>query len=103
MDIKSRLQSVIKGEVIDTPEVLETFSKDASIFVVKPQFVIAPKNSEDIQKLIEFINDNPELNLSLTPRAAGTCMSGGPLSESLVLDMTKYFDKVIKIGEDYAV
>ncbi len=103
MKLKDQLSKVIKGEVIDTPEVLETFSKDASIFVVKPELVIAPKDSEDIQKLVQFVNDHPEVDISLTPRAAGTCMSGGSLSESLVLDMTKHFDRVIQVGNDYAV
>lgn len=103
MSLKDQLSKVVRGEVIDSPEVLETFSKDASIFVVKPTLVIAPKDSEDIQTLVNFVNNNPELNLTLTPRSAGTCMSGGSLSESLVLDMTKYFNKVIKVGDDYAV
>lgn len=103
MVLKSQLSKVIKGDVIDSPEVLEAFSKDASIFVIKPALVIAPKDSHDIQALVEFVNDHPEMDLSLTPRAAGTCMSGGPLSESLVLDMTKYFNEVRKVGEDYAV
>lgn len=103
MRLKDQLSKVIKGDISDSPEVLETFSKDASIFVVKPELVIAPKDSKDIQAIVDFVNDNPELNLSLTPRAAGTCMSGGSLSESIVLDMTKYFDKVIKVEEDYAI
>src|SRR5688572_14562851 len=103
MDLKAALQSTIKGDVIDDAETLEKFSKDASIFQLKPTIIVAPKDSADIQKLVEFVNDHPELNLSLTPRAAGTCMSGGSLSESIVMDMTKYFSKIIKIGEDYAV
>jgi FAD/FMN-containing dehydrogenase len=103
MHIKSALQKAIKGEVIDTSEILDAFSKDASIFVLKPALVIAPKDKEDIENLVKFVNDHPEIELSLTPRSAGTCMSGGPLSESLVLDMTKYFDQVKKVGEDYAV
>lgn len=103
MSLKNELSKVIKGEVIDSPKVLEIFSKDASIFVLKPDLVIDPRNSEDIQSLVQFINNHPEMDISLTPRAAGTCMSGGPLSESLILDMTKHFDKVIKVGEDYAI
>lgn len=102
MPLKEEIKRVIKGDVIDDPESLETFSKDASIFVLKPTLIIAPKDSEDIEKVVQFINDHPELNLTLTPRAAGTCMSGGPLSESIVLDMTKYLDKVIKVGDDSA-
>lgn len=103
MSLKDLLSKVIKGEISDSPEVLETFSKDASIFVLKPELVIAPKGTEDVQALVNFVNDHPELDISLTPRAAGTCMSGGPLSESLVLDMTKYFNKVHKVGKDFAV
>lgn len=103
MSLKDQLSKVIKGEVLDSPEILETFSKDASIFVVKPELVVAPKDSEDIQALVKFVNDHAEINMSLTARAAGTCMSGGSLSESVVMDMTKYFDKVIKVGDDYAI
>jgi len=103
MALKTQLQKVIKGEILDDAATLETYSKDASIFVVKPELVISPKDTKDLQALVNFINDNQELNLSLTPRAAGTCMSGGSLSESLVLDMTKHFSKVHKVGSDYAV
>lgn len=103
MNLKTAVAQAIKGEAKDSPEILEAFSKDASIFEIKPALVVAPKNSEDIQRLVKFVNDHPELNLSLTPRAAGTCMSGGSLSESIVLDMTKHFDKITKVGEDYAV
>lgn len=103
MDLKSQLSKVVSGEVSDSPELLETFSKDASIFVVKPELVIAPKDSEDIQALVRFADDHPEINMSLTPRAAGTCMSGGSLSESVVLDMTRHFNKVLSVGKDSAV
>ncbi len=103
MSLKSQLLKVVSGEVSDSPDVLETFSKDASIFVVKPELVIAPKDSEDIQALVRFADDHPEINMSLTPRAAGTCMSGGSLTESVVLDMTRHFNKVISVGSDFAV
>lgn len=103
MDLKSQLSKIVRGEVSDSPELLDTFSKDASIFVVKPELVVAPKDTEDIKALVRFVNDHPEINMSLTPRSAGTCMSGGSLSESVVLDMTKHFNKVIKVGDDYAI
>lgn len=101
MDLKFQLQSIIKGEVSDDPESLETFSKDASIFEVKPRVIVTPKDVEDIKALVKFVNSHPDL--SLTPRAAGTDMSGGPLSDSIVIDMTKYFNQVIEVGSNYAV
>jgi len=94
--LKEQLQHVIKGEVSDAPDVLKASSTDASIFEVHPELVVAPHGGEDIKNLVSFVNlHKTEFpNLSLTARAAGTDMSGGPLTESIVLDFLKYFQGV---------
>lgn len=92
-----------KGDVSNNEQTLLLYSKDASVFELKPELVASPLNVDDIRNLVDYINKNPKLNLSITPRAAGTCMSGGPLSESIVLDMTKHFINVIKVQDDYAI
>jgi FAD/FMN-containing dehydrogenase len=99
MTLKDDLQKIIKGDILDDPETLEKFSKDASIFVVKPKLIIAPLNPQDIESLVNFVNENPKEHLNITPRAAGTCMSGGPLGNSIVLDMTKYFNQILQVTE----
>ncbi len=103
MDLKSKLHSILKGEVIDNEEHLTLFSKDASIFEIKPKIIVAPQDSEDIKKIIKFVLDNPKENLSITPRAAGTDMSGGAIGEGIILDMTMHFNKILEIGKDYAL
>lgn len=97
MDLKTQLQAILEGDILNDPQTLENFSQDASIFQVKPQLVITPKNSSDISKLIKFatLSANSPQPLSVTARSAGTDMSGGPLSDSIVLDMTKYFNQVL--------
>ncbi len=97
------LKSVVKGDVLTDDQTLNLFSKDASIFQIKPEVVIAPKDSEDIKSLVRFINQDLTQKISITPRSAGTCMSGGAINSSIVLDMTKYFNQVIFVGDDYAV
>ncbi len=42
-------------------------------------------------------------NISLTARSAGTDMSGGPLTSSIVLDFTKYFNHIIDVNKDFFV
>ena len=103
MDLKQKLSEFIKGDILDDEESLNLYSKDASVFIVKPKIIVCPKDSEDIKALVKFVIDNPDLELSLTPRAAATCMSGGSLNDSIILDMTKYFNNVLEIGEDFAV
>ena len=76
------------------PQVLEAYSTDASLFKVRPKWVAFPKNTEDIKKLVTFAKENHE---TLTPRAGGSDMGGGPLSESIVIDVTKHLNKMGEI------
>lgn len=99
--LKDDLQKIIKGEVSDDIETLTTYSRDASVFEIKPEVIVSPQDSEDIKSLVRFAST--QKGVSLTPRSAGTCMSGGPLSESIILDMLKYFNKVVEVGEDFAI
>lgn len=102
MSLKSDLQGIFTGEIADDEITLQKYSKDASLFQIKPQAVLYPQDSAGIKKLVKFIKDNPSQGLSLTVRSGGTDMSGAAIGESLVLDMTKYFNKIIEIGDDFA-
>lgn len=103
MNLKETLQALIEGEVYDDAAALDAASRDASLFEIRPKLVIAPKHAKDICALVKFINDHPEEKLTLTPRSAGTDMSGGPLTDSIVLDMKAHFTKIIEIGKDFAI
>lgn len=99
MDLKAALDPIIEGEILDDDKSLTDASKDASIFEIRPKLIIAPQNTDDIKHLINFINDHPEEKLSITPRSAGTCMSGGAIGESIILDMTHHFHRILGFGE----
>ncbi len=106
MSLAKELQKVLHGSVEDAPKVLEAYSRDASLFKVVPEVVVHPKNTDDICALVQFVNvqkEIPKTHLSLTARAAGTDMSGGPLTDSIVLDMTAHFTRLLTLGHDCAV
>jgi len=104
MDLKQEIEKIIKGEVLNDNETLEKFSRDASILEVRPELVVAPKDTADLKALVKFISENKNSNpkLSLTARSAGTDMSGGPLNESVILDFLKYFNKIGEVGDGFA-
>lgn len=81
------------------PKILEEHSQDASIFKVMPKYVSFPKNADDIKELVKYAKENGE---SLTVRAAGTDMTGGPLSESIVVDV-KNMNKMGEIHNDTVI
>lgn len=102
MSLKDDLHKFFKGEILEDDQTLTLFSKDASLYSIRPQAVLYPHGVEDIKGLIKFINDHPEQKLSITPRSAGTDMSGGAINDSLILEMTQYFNKIKHVGEGSA-
>lgn len=65
-------------------------SRDASIFIQTPQIVIYPRNSSEIGTIVRAI----KAPLSLGTRAGGTCMTGAPLTESVLLNLTKHMSYI---------
>lgn len=98
------LRKILKGEVADTGEGIEKYSRDASLFEVKPAAIVSPSDTADLEKLVSFVakNKKKEKSLSLTARAGGSDMTGGPLTESIVVDF-KNFNRVVKVEGGYAV
>ncbi len=95
----------LEGDIASDEKTLSNFSHDASLFEIKPEVVVYPKNVSDIEKIVSFARENKGnyKNLSITPRAAGTDMSGGPLNDSIILEFNKYFNHFIELGDNYAV
>src|SRR5579872_3274704 len=93
------LKSIIKGEVATDDETIIKHSHDASLFEVKPQVVVYPKDAADVQALVTFVTkhkkDHP--HLSITGRSAGTDMAGGSINDSIIVDFMKYFNHIGEI------
>lgn len=88
------LKKVIKGDVSQDKDDIDSHSTDASLFKVIPEVVVYPKNAEDVKNLVRYVKEhkNKDNKFSLTARAAGSGMAGGSLNESVILDFTKYFN-----------
>lgn len=89
-------ESGFQGELDDSPEVIETYSHDASLFEIKPELVVYPKDASDIEKLVKLVADHKDdmPNLSLTARSAGTDMAGGAINDSIIVDFRRHFTNI---------
>jgi len=90
--LKTFLTGSFKGDVEDSSETIETYTHDASLYEIIPKIVLFPKNIEDIKSVVHFVRVHKDSypDLSITVRAAGTDMSGGPLNDSIIMDVTRY-------------
>lgn len=98
----TELQNAIKGEVKDDQATLAINSEDTSIFHITPTQVVYPQDTADVQALVRLANERLG-EFSLTARSAGTDMSGGPLTNSVVVNFTEHFDQVLHTSETIAV
>jgi len=85
-----------RGEVSSEEALLEKYSTDESIFAIKPQIVLQPLDQRDVEIAVKVLGketkDFPAL--SLTPRAAGTGLSGGSLTDSIVIDVCEHMNQI---------
>lgn len=86
-----------QGDIAVDAATRDQFSHDASMFELMPEMIVSPKNSQDVQALIAWVNNVKEKqnrHISITARSGGTDMGGGAITESILMDMTKYFTSI---------
>ena len=93
------MKSFSLDDLVTDPATLDRYSRDWSLFQVMPKGIAFPKDTEDLQALVRYAT---EKNISLTARAAGTDMSGGPLGEGIIVDF-KNFNRIKEVGTEYAI
>ena len=103
--LSERLKKIVEGDVLDDAETRTLYSHDTSIFEMRPSVVVFPKHANDVAALVSFVKKAREEgeDISLTARAAGTDMTGGPLTSSIVMVFTKYMNHIREVGEDFAI
>jgi len=103
--MQEEIKKFFKGDIENSDEVLTKYSHDASVLEVRPELVLFPVNATDVQNLMKWVSENKEKypNLAITPRSAGTCMSGGSIGESIILDFTRYMNSLVKGPENNVV
>ncbi|MGB0781841.1 MAG: D-2-hydroxyglutarate dehydrogenase YdiJ [Marinomonas sp.] len=75
-------------------------STDNSIYQVLPQGVIFPKNTQDIQLLVQLSNQEEFNDVVLSPRGGGTGTNGQSLTDGLVIDLSKHMNRILEINAE---
>lgn len=103
--LRDRLARVIKGDALDDDATRTSYSRDTSIFSRTPEVVVFPKRAEDVSAVVKYAYEAVRRGekASVAARSAGTDMTGGPLTDSISLVFTKYMNRVLEIGPNYAV
>ncbi len=91
----TQLKTDLRGEFYNDSLHKTVYSTDASAYREEPFGVAFPKNSEDIQRIVSFASEN---DISIIPRAAGTSLAGQVVGAGLVVDISRYMNKILEIN-----
>lgn len=91
------LKNSLEGELHFDRLMQILYATDASVYRQLPMAVALPKTVGDIKQIIQFANDN---DLSIIPRAAGTSLAGQCVGEGIVVDISKYMNKILEINPE---
>lgn len=92
-----------KGDFENDHATLDFYSHDASLFEIVPKLIAFPKDSADVEALVKITSreKKSDKSISLTARSAGTDMSGAAINDSIIVDFTRYFNKIGDIKDNY--
>ena len=90
------LNDSLEGELYFDDLHKSIYATDASVYRKLPAAVCFPKQEEDLKKIIAFAMSK---NISLIPRTAGTSLAGQCVGDGIVVDVSKYFTKILAFDE----
>ncbi|CAN5753295.1 FAD-binding and (Fe-S)-binding domain-containing protein [soil metagenome] len=95
--LERALRDRVRGEVRFDAKSRLLYSTDASIYQILPIGVVIPRDVEDVQAAARIAADE---GVPLLPRGGGTGLAGQTVAAALVLDFSKYMNRILEIDPD---
>ena len=89
-----RLRRNIDAEVLFDAASRGRYSTDASIYQVEPIGVVVPRTPEAARSAIQIA---VEAGVPVLPRGAGSSQCGQTVGAALIIDNSKYLNKIIEV------
>ncbi len=92
-----KLKHELKGELHYDKLTKALYATDASVYRRVPIAVALPKTISDLKKIIAFANTH---QCGIIPRTAGTSLAGQCVGDGIVVDVSKYFTRIIAFDKE---
>jgi FAD/FMN-containing dehydrogenase len=70
-------------------------STDASIYEIEPLGVVIPRTADDVLAAVEVCGRH---GVAILPRGAGTSLCGQSIGRAVILDLSKYLNRVLEVN-----
>ncbi|MFM1801223.1 MAG: hypothetical protein RJA81_575, partial [Planctomycetota bacterium] len=89
------LRDVLRGELFSEPVSLSAYCNDSSIWEQIPLATVCPSDEDDLLATIAY---GSEQKIPLHPRGSGLGVTGESLGSGIVLDLSRNFRRILRIG-----
>ncbi|NGX95021.1 MAG: FAD-binding protein [Candidatus Afipia apatlaquensis] len=89
-----RLRREVSGDILFNPFDLGRYATDASFYQIKPLGVVVPRTMDDALRAMAIARDDGYI---VTPRGGGTSQCGQTVNNGIVVDVSKYLNKIISL------
>jgi FAD/FMN-containing dehydrogenase/Fe-S oxidoreductase len=90
-DLAARLRKAVAGELLFDAASCGRYATDASIYQVEPLGVLVPRTHDDVRAALDVCR---EMRVPVLPRGAGSSQCGQTVGAALVIDHSKYLDRI---------
>src|SRR5689334_340167 len=96
-DLYAALKASVSGEVRFDRASRLMYSTDASIYEIEPIGVVIPRTHDDVFATMEIAR---KFKVPVLPRGAGTSLAGQTVADAVVIDMSKYLNRVLEVNRE---
>ena len=95
--LEARLRRELRGEVMFDPFTRGRYSTDASIYQIEPLGVAVVRDKADVAAALAIAREE---GVPVLPRGGGTSQCGQTVARAVVLDCSKYMDRVVALDTE---
>jgi FAD/FMN-containing dehydrogenase/Fe-S oxidoreductase len=96
-DLYQSLKTRVQGDVRFDRASRLMYSTDASIYEIEPIGVVIPRTHEDVFATMEVARN---FKVPVLPRGGGTSLAGQTVGDAVVIDMSKYLNRVLEVNTE---
>jgi FAD/FMN-containing dehydrogenase/Fe-S oxidoreductase len=95
--LEQDLRKALAGEVRFDRATRALYATDASVYQIEPLGVVLPRSRDDVEAAVTVAARH---GVPITPRGGGTSQAGQSIGAGIVLDTSKYLNRVLAIDAD---
>src|SRR4051812_46608458 len=92
--LATRLAREITGDVLFDRFSRGRYATDASFYQIVPAGVVVPRTMDEALRAISLARDDGR---KVTPRGGGTSQCGQTINDGIVIDVSKYLNRIVSL------